>query len=405
MPTHEILDSRYSWVRLGLTLLAALMANVGIWMIIAILPDVEAEFGASRAWASVPYTTTMIGFALGNFVVGRFVDLLGVTRSLQGAALVSGASFALSAAAPDIVTLSGIHFFLGLGTAVGFGPLIADISHWFYRQRGLAVALVASGNYLSGAFWPIALSDMLATGDWRAVYMTLAVATVVILLPVSLTLRRQIPAEARVLADNDASDRSASTGLSSRTLALLLGLAGIGCCVAMSMPQVHIVAYCVGLGYGPAVGQQMLVLMLLGGVVSRIVSGLVADRLGGVLTLLAGSILQCVALFLYLPWDGMVPLYVISTLFGLSQGGIVPSYAVVVREYMPAKDAGSWVGFVLMMTIFGMAIGGWMSGWIFDLTGSYQMAFINGILWNGLNILIMVWLFTRARRRNTAVVA
>jgi len=115
---------------------------------------------------------------------------------------------------------------------------------------------------------------------------------------------------------------------------------------------------------------------------------------------LIGSVLQCIARFLYLLWDGMVSLYMISLMFGLAQGGIVPSYALVVREYMPAKEAGQRVGFVMMMTILGMALGGWMSGWIYDATGSYQMAFINGIIWNGLNIAIMLWLLARGRPRS-----
>ena len=191
--------------------------------------------------------------------------------------------------------------------------------------------------------------------------------------------------------------RSQSVGLSPRALQYLLGLAGIGCCVAMSMPQVHIVAYCVGLGYGPAVGAEMLSLMLLGGVISRIVSGLLADRLGGVRTLLLGSVLQCIALFFYLPYDGMVSLYVVSAIFGLSQGGIVPSYALVVREYMPAREAGARVGFVIMMTVLGMAIGGWLSGAIYDLTGSYFWAFLNGIVWNFVNIGIVLMLLIRSR--------
>ena len=193
--------------------------------------------------------------------------------------------------------------------------------------------------------------------------------------------------------------RRGDVGLSPRALQFLLGLAGIACCVAMSMPQVHIVAYCVGLGYGPAVGAQMLSLMLLGGVASRIVSGLLADRLGGIMTLLIGSALQMIALVFYLPWDGMVPLYVISLFFGLAQGGIVPSYALIVREYMPAREAGARVGFVMMMTILGMALGGWMSGWIYDVTRSYEWAFLNGIAWNGLNVLIAGGLLWRATRR------
>ncbi len=401
----DIHDSRYSWLRLLITLAIAMVANVGMWAVVVVLPAVEAEFGAGRAEASFPYTLTMVGFALGNLLIGRLVDRFGMTLALNGAAVAIAAGFYLSTLVPSVTVLSLTHLLLGLGTAVGFGPLIADISHWFERRRGIAVALVASGNYLSGAIWPTLLAGVLAESGWRQVYLTLALVTLVVLIPLSQLLRRRVPLEAQAYAEAARAMRSVSVGLSPRALQYLLGLAGIGCCVAMSMPQVHIVAYCVGLGYGPAVGAEMLSLMLLGGVVSRVISGLVADRLGGVMTLLIGSVLQCIALFLYLPYDGMVPLYVISTVFGLSQGGIVPSYALVVREYMPAKEAGARVGFVMMMTILGMVLGGWMSGWIYDITGSYVWAFVNGIGWNALNIAIVLWLMSRGRPRRTAPVA
>jgi MFS family permease len=401
-PPADILDSRYSWVRLALTLAVAVLANTGMWMVIAVLPDIERDFGATRAAASMPYTLTMVGFAFGNLWVGRLVDRLGITRALQIAGVVIAAAFGLSALAPGIWTLSVLHLFLGLGTAAGFGPLIADISHWFYRKRGLAVAIAASGNYLSGAIWPNVLSGVMLAEGWRGVYLAMAVISL-LLLPRSLTLRPRLPDHAHALAEAASAARAATTGLSPRALAFLLGFAGICCCVAMSMPQVHIVAYCVGLGYGPVAGQQMLALMLLGGVASRIVSGLVADRLGGVRTLLLGSVLQCIALFFYLPFDGLVSLYVVSLVFGLSQGGIVPSYALVVREYMPAREAGQRVGFVIMMTVFGMALGGWVSGWIFDLTGSYDAAFLNGIAFNAVNIAIMLWLLSRTRVRTRPV--
>ena len=187
-------------------------------------------------------------------------------------------------------------------------------------------------------------------------------------------------------------------GMSPRALQWALVIAGFGCCMAMSMPQVHIVAISVDLGYGPAVGAEMLSLMLAGGVLSRLVSGLMADRLGGVATLLIGSTLQCIALFLYLPAGGMGSLYVVSLVFGLSQGGIVPSYAVVVREYLPAREAGARVGFVIFATIVGMAVGGWMAGWIYDLTGSYRWAFLNAIAWNLLNIAVIGAVFLAGRR-------
>ena len=172
----------------------------------------------------------------------------------------------------------------------------------------------------------------------------------------------------------------------------VLVLAAIACCVAMSMPQVHMVAYCGDLGYGPARGAQMLSLMLGFGIVSRLTSGFIADKIGGVGTLILGSTLQCLALMLYLPFDGLVSLYVISALFGLSQGGIVPSYALIVRQYFPAREAGGRIGLVLMASTIGMALGGWMSGEIYDLTGSYQVAFLNGIAWNLLNMSIAIWL-------------
>lgn len=403
--THPIHDSRYSWLRLLVTLAIAAVANVGMWAVIVVMPAVETQFGAGRAEASMPYTMAMIGFALGNMWLGQLVDRLGVTRALIGAAILSAISYVLATLAPNILMLSAAHLLLGLGTSIGFGPLIADISHWFMRRRGIAVALVASGNYLSGAIWPTLLAGILARDGWQQVYLTLAAITLAVVIPLSLLLRRQVPVEAHTTAAASASINAQSAGIPPRILQYVLGLAGIGCCVAMSMPQVHIVAYCVGLGYGPAVGAEMLSLMLLGGVVSRVISGLVADSLGGVRTLLIGSVLQCIALFLFLPYDGMVPLYVISLLFGLAQGGIVPSYALVVREYMPPQEAGARVGFVMMMTILGMALGGWMSGWIYDVTGAYHLAFVNGILWNGLNIAIVILLLKRSRPRKATAPA
>jgi MFS family permease len=187
-------------------------------------------------------------------------------------------------------------------------------------------------------------------------------------------------------------------GLSPGVLQAVLAIAGLACCVAMSMPQVHIVAYCGDLGYGVARGAQMLSLMLGCGIISRIASGFVADRLGGLPTLLIGSVAQMTALVLYLLMDGLSSLYVISALFGLFQGGLVPSYAIVIRECFPAREAGARVGIVMAMTLLGMALGGWMSGVIFDLTGSYRAAFANGVAWNVVNAAIALWLLRRRLR-------
>lgn len=393
------LDGPYSWARLVISLIIATVGSVGMWVVILVLPDVQAEFGTDRGQASLPFTTTMIGFAIGNMLLGRYVDRYGMSLVLIGSSLLLAAGFLLASLSGNIWQFALVQgVFIGIGTAASFGPMIADVSHWFARRRGIAVATVACGNYIAGAFWPLMLKDMIASDGWQAAYVVLAVASLVIMIPLSFLLRRRLPED---IAPAGPVVRSTglmlSIDLSPRSLQLLLAVAGIGCCVAMSMPQVHIVAYCVDLGFGSATGAEMLSLMLVGGIISRLLSGMLADLVGGVRTLLIGSVLQCIALFLYLPFDGLVSLYIVSAIFGLSQGGIVPSYAIIVREYLPAREAGRRVGIVIMSTVFGMALGGWMSGWIYDLTGSYAAAFLNGIGWNFLNIAIMVLLLMRTR--------
>ena len=377
-----------------MALVIGLVANAGMWAVVVIMPAVEAEFALTRAETSLPYMLSMLGYGLGNFTIGRWVDRVGIATALIGASFGIAVSFFAATQASDIGVLAAVHFVLGLFAAVGFAPLMSDISHWFLKWRGTAMALVASANYLSGAVWPTVLAGVLAQSGWRAVYLTLAVITAVVVPFLAMLLRRQVP-DAAVGATVKTISNSANISMSPARLQICLGLAGVACCVAMSMPQVHIVSYCVGLGYGPVAGAEMLALMLFGGVLSRIFFGLLSDRLGGVRTLLLGSALQCLGLAFYLPYDGLVSLYTVSLIFGLSQGGIVPSYALIVREYMPAKEAGARVGFVLMMTIWGMALGGWMSGWIYDVSGSYQMAFLNGIMWNLINIGLVVALFFR----------
>ncbi|MGB0234370.1 MAG: CynX/NimT family MFS transporter [Candidatus Puniceispirillaceae bacterium] len=394
----QIHDTPYAWFRLLITLIIAIFANTGMWAVITIMPALEAEFVTSRAVTSLPFTMNMIGFAVGNLVIGQIIDRFGVTLSVMAAAICSASAFFLATLAGDIYLLAAIHLLLGFGTAAGFGPLITDISHWFLKQRGIAVALIASGNYLAGGIWPLFLSDILAEDGWRAAYLSLSVVTLCIILPLALLLQRRLPEAGHEIAARQVTQNIQKTRISPLRLQILLSIAGVACCVAMSMPQVHIVSYCVGLGYGPAVGAEMLSLMLFGGVVSRIASGLIADRIGGIRTLLLGSFAQGIALVMYLPFDGMASLYVVSLIFGLSQGGIVPSYALVVREFLPPKEAGARIGFVIMMTIIGMALGGWMSGWIYELTGSYQAAFINGIAWNALNLGIVLWILSRDRQ-------
>jgi predicted MFS family arabinose efflux permease len=311
--------------------------------------------------------------------------------------LASG--FALAQLAPSLLLFDMAQILIGFSAATTFAPLVADVSHWFQKRRGLAVAIAASGNYLAGAVWPPVIAAMIRDHGWRTTYLAAAVMCLVTMVPLAFALRRRPPPHEETRAGAAARHSRGTLGLAPNALQALLALAGLGCCVAMSMPQVHIVAYCADLGYGAARGAQMLSLMLGFGIVSRIASGWVADRIGGIKTLLIGSTMQAVALFLYLNSSSLASLYAVSALFGLFQGGIVPSYAIIVREYFHPKEAGMRVGLAVSATLFGMALGGWMGGALYDLTGSYRAAFINGIAWNALNGAVMWWLFIRQIRR------
>jgi MFS family permease len=394
-------DSRAAWARLGITLLLSTIGGVGMWSVVVALPAIQAEFGVDRGEASLPYTLAMLGFGISGIVIGRLVDRFGIVRPVAAAIVALGLGYIAAGSAGSLWQFALAHgLLIGAGSAATFGPLIADISHWFQRRRGIAVAICASGNYFAGTIWPPVVQHLIAIEGWRATHIGIGIFCIAAMLPLVLGLRGKAPARER--AGQGVAGTTGALGLRPNTLQLLLALAGVACCTAMSMPQVHIVAYCGDLGYGLARGAEMLSLMLGFGIVSRIVSGAIADRLGGLATLLLGSALQGVALLLYLGFNGLTSLYVISALFGLFQGGIVPSYAIITREYFPPEEAGARVGIVLMATLIGMALGGWMSGAIFDLTGSYRAAFANGVLWNLLNGSIVLWLLLRRRRLASA---
>lgn len=397
---HADIDGAYAWTRLAISVLLGAIGGVGMWAVVVVLPTVQAEFGVDRADASLPYTATMIGFALGNVVIGRAIDRVGFWIPALVTSFLLGVGFIAASYTTSILQFSLVHgLLIGIGTAATFGPLIADISHWFDRRRGVAVSCAAVGSYIAGALWPAIMPGIMAAQGWRFTYAAIGVACIVTMVPLVLMLRRRAPLEP---AASQGGRKVQPISVSPATLQALLVVAGLGCCVAMSMPQVHIVAYCMDLGYGVARGADMLSIMMVAGIVSRIGSGFLADRIGGIRTLLLGSVLQGLALLFYIPFDGLASLYVVSLIFGLSQGGIVPCYAVIVREYMPASEAGRRVGVVIMATILGMAIGGWMSGWIYDLTGSYAAAFLNGMAWNLLNVVVMLFVMRSARRATLA---
>ena len=392
-------DSAYAWIRLTVTLLLSTIGGVGMWSVVVALPTVQAEFGVARSAASLPYTLTMVGFGLSSILMGRLGDRFGIIVPVILGTILLALGYASAGWAGTLwhYTLAQ-GLLIGVGSSATFAPLLAHTSLWFVERRGIAVGIFASGNYLAGAVWPPVVQHFIESVGWRQTYFGIAVFCVASMLPLALLLRKPAPITELTLNGSraSASRPAPPLGVSSRTLQALLIVAGFSCCVAMSMPQVHLVAYCGDLGYGPARGAQMLSLMLACGIVSRLTFGFICDRIGGLRTLLLGSSLQGVALLLFVPFDSLASLYVISALFGLFQGGIVPSYAIIVREYFSPAEAGARVGAVITATLFGMALGGWMSGVVFDLTGSYRAAFLNGIVFNLVNVSIALWLLRRA---------
>ena len=376
------------------------IGSVGMWSFVVALPAVQADFGVARGEASLPFTLTMIGFGVGGMLMGRLADRFGIVLPIVLGAIALAAGYLLSGVAANLWQFALAQGLIGFGASGYVRP--ADDRHLAlvpapprHRRRDRLLRQLSLRRDLAADHPAFHLDRRLAHDADRRRHH----------------LRRDDAAAGAGAAPPRAGARCAAAGcglrgfasdrlgVSSNTLMILLFIAGVSCCVAMSMPQVHIVAYCGDLGYGPARGAEMLSAMLGFGLISRVACGFIADRIGGVATLLISSVLQGVALFLYLLFDGLVSLYVISALFGLFQGGIVPMYAIIVREYFSPGEAGTRLGIVLMATLLGMALGGWMSGLIFDLTGSYQAAFLNGLVWNLVNVSIVLWLLMRPGRR------
>src|SRR5580765_7808659 len=354
-------DSRRAWTRLAVAVLIGSLGSVGMWSVVVALPVVQTEFAASRGTASLAFTMVMLGFGSGGVLTGKITDRYGIVTAIGLGIGILGLGYVVAGMSTSIWQFILVHFAIGLSSSATFGPLMAEASHWFDRYRGLAVAIAASGNYIGGTIWPPLVNWGIQQYGWGPTHIAIGIFTAVAM-AIALIVLRMLMGAATQRSHVNAPALRVDSRLSTNALTAILALASIACCVAMSMPQVHIVAYCGDLGYGVARGAEMLSLMLGFGMVSRIASGFVADHIGGVATLLLSSALQGVALFLYLLFDGLASLYVISALFGLFQGGIVPMYAIIVREHFSPAETGVRLGIVLMATLVGMALGGWVSG-------------------------------------------
>ena len=373
------------------------VAGSAMYAAILVLQPAAAEFDTGRGAGSMPYTLFMIGFAVGGVLMGRISDRFGIIAPALLASLCLPAGLLFAARASELW-----HFSVSLGVLCGlfgmaatFAPVASDISHWFTARRGLAVGIVISGTYVAGAVWPPVLQHFIDTYGWRATFHGLGNLTLFMMLPLSIALYRPAVVDREDSLVRGSRTRRRPLGIHSRSLQGLLCVAGVGCCAAMAMPQVHIVPFVVDLGFDAVHGARMLALMLGCGIVSRLVSGWISDRIGGLKALLIGSALQGLVIFGFLFADGLTALYVLAIAFGLSQGGIVPSYTMIVRALFPAAEAGWRIGTTMLFTVGGMGFGGWIAGALYDLTGDYTASILAALGFNALNLGIAAWLLAR----------
>ena len=390
------IDSRQAWLRLFLVFTMSVLGTAGMWSVVIIMPSIQNEFQLDRAASTYPYVTTMFGYGFGNVIIGRMLDKIGIKKPIIFALSLLIISYLLSTLANNILWLSIIQFFLGFSAAAFFGPMMADISKYFNKRKGLAVSLVASGQHLCGAIWPFIIKDFLIEGDWRNAHLFIALICSIFIPILFYFIGNKSPNSKNnilVLEEIKNTNSNLKLPISNQRVQTLLMIAGIFCCVAMAMPQVHIVPLCIDSGFGLGVGTEILSFMLFAAVTSRVLFGLLSDKIGPIQTLILGSALQAISLSMFLPFDSQLSLYIVAIFFGLSQGGIVPIYAVIISKFLPANEVAERVGLLIFATIIGMSLGGWLSGEIYDYTSSYSLAFLNGIFWNIINLIIMIYLF------------
>jgi MFS family permease len=389
-------DSQQAWFRLAIIFAMSVIGTAGMWSVVIILPNIQNEFTLDRAASTYPYVATMFGYGFGNVIIGRMLDKIGIKKPIIFALSLLVTSYVLSFFAKNVFWLSTIQFFLGFSAAAFFGPMMADISNYFYKRKGLAVSLVASGQHLCGAIWPFVIKDFIIEGDWRNAHLFIALVCSILIPILFYFLGNKVPKmnnEQKLTTQDEDINSKVNLSISNRQIQILLMIAGVLCCVAMSMPQVHIVPLCIDNGYGLAVGTEILSFMLFAAVASRVIFGFLSDKIGPIQTLILGSSLQAISLTMFLPFNSQLSLYVVAICFGLSQGGIVPIYAVIISKFLPSNEVAERVGWLIFATIIGMSLGGWLSGEIYDFTNSYRLAFINGIFWNIMNLCIMIYLF------------
>lgn len=401
LQAESSVETRYSWI-VAIASLATLALAMGAnYLAVVSVPFFEADMGWSRSASTSVYTATTLGAGVGGMVMGYYAGRAGVQAALTVAAAAIAVGCILVSLAESLpALLAPVFLFVGMiGMGCGFSPLIANVTLWFDRNRGLAIAVVACGQTVAGGVWNLTFEPLVVEYGWRAVYVGYGLFAALAILPLSLVFRRTPPELQRLNSAGAPPPERAFPDVNPAFLTLLLGLAIVGCCVAMAMPVAQMVAYCATLGYGTATGAEIASLLLVCSAVSRLGFGLISDRIGGLNTILIGATLQAAALSLFVFFDGRDQLYMISALFGLVFGGIVPAYGLAIRELFPAREAQTRTGVIYFFGYIGMGGGGLVGGIVYDVTLNYPTTFAVGVAFNLVNIALILFIKGLARAR------
>ncbi len=393
-------DSGHAWTVAVASVALASVGGGSYFLIAVAMQPIAAEFAIGTGPLSLAYSMAMLGMGFGGIAAGAIADrrgvavtaVIGVFGVATGAYLVSGSE------SPSALVLTyGVAFGL-LGNAAFVTPLYANITRWFVKHRGLAVAIVASSQALGGTYWPPVYRFAIDQWGWRATYEGYALAMLCVGLPLCLLFRRPPPEAPVVAAEAGRDTEKLVFGLAPNFVLGLLCLAIIGCCIAMSMPMVHLVNHAQSLEISATRATLMLSLLMGVSGIARLSWGAVMDRIGALQTLFITSALQASALAMMAVATTELSLYAVAVFFGLGFGGLLPCYPVVLRDYFPLAGLGWRVGMVVAFGTIGMALGPPIAGGVFDQTGTYGLGFGVGVAANIGNLIIIGALNLRRRR-------
>ena len=390
-------DSRVSWKTAWLVLALRSVSYGSPLLIVVGMKPIQESLGIERSVVALAGALVWVGTGAGGIFMGWLADRIGIRRTVMiGGCMIAG-GLALSSLGLVWALYIGHGLMIGLlGNGGVYPPLLVYVSRWFERRRGAAIALISSGQYVAGVVWPSFFERGLALIGWQTLMLCYAGVVLVLLLPATLFLRPPplaAPLARPLRAGPSRGNRIA--GMHPNTVQALICVAGFCCCIPMAVPSAHIVAFCGDIGIKPTHGAAMLSVMLGCAFLARQLWGALADRIGGLRTVMVGSSAQAVAIACFLLTQDEAGLFFVAAAFGFGFSGIIPSYSVAIREHFPSAEASWRMPLTLFTAMSGMAFGAWFAGALYDHFGYYAPAFGISVVFNVINLMIVGFLVIR----------